>query len=74
MKRIKFDFTFTKYTVGLGVAIQRYYTFKEVYTSDGLQIERFVVDRHTLEFTVIILWWQFGFTIIGRKVKEKTNV
>jgi ASC-1-like (ASCH) protein len=71
MKRIKFNFTFTKSTVALAVAIQRYCTFKEVYSNDGLQLEHFVMDRHTLDFTVMILWWQFGFTIIGRKVKEK---
>jgi hypothetical protein len=73
MKRVKFDFTFTKSAIGLAVAIQRYCTFKTVYTNDGLP-GRFVRDRYSLDFTVMILWWQFGLSILGRKVKEKTNV
>lgn len=69
MKRLWLNFNFNKGMFGFGFGINRSFTYKEVYTADGLQIDHFAEDRHMTTMTLLFMFWTLSLDIKGRKVK-----
>ena len=71
MKRLWLNFNFNKDMFALGFGIQRSFTYKEIYTLDGLQIDHFVEDRHMTTISLMFMFLCISLDIKGRMVKEK---
>jgi hypothetical protein len=70
MKRLWLNFNFNKDIFALGFGIQRSFTYNEVYTADGLQIDHFAEDRHITTISLVFMFWSISLDIRGRKVKK----